>query len=604
MKIPNTILFGDPDKTNPQISPDGTMIAFIAPFNEVLNIFLWNLEEPHYRNLTSFESKRDGIWWFKWLEDNQHIIYKLDSKGNENWQLFCINIFTKEIKNLTPFENVQIEFLSCHRNYPDRLFILMNKEIPTRQDLYCLNVIESKIELIFENTGNIIDWLFDLNCNLKGILTANDDGISELLVLKNNRWVKFLKWLPEDNLTKLICTNSEVLFYIDAKNSNTSSLKKINLKSRKIEVLASDNKYDISEVLINPNTLEVEAVSYNKERKYWHSFNKTTKNDIKKLKSMEIGDFFICNQNQENSKWLVCFISDRKPISYYLYDRKEKKLLFLFFDRTQLINYELQPMNPISFTSRDGYEIHGYITFPKIKTKKMPMVLKVHGGPWSRVNWGFDTEAQWIANCDYICLQINYRGSTGYGKDFLNAGNKEWGGKMQDDLVDAVHWAINNGYVDETRIAIYGSSYGGYAALVGASYHPSLFCCAVDLFGPSNLINLIQSIPPYWTSLLNILHNRIGNPETDMDLLRSRSPFYMVKNITIPILIAQGNHDPRVKMVDTQKFMEELKNNNVKFDFILFPEEGHSLNNPNNRIKLCDFIEIFLMKNLKREGKH
>jgi dipeptidyl aminopeptidase/acylaminoacyl peptidase len=256
-------------------------------------------------------------------------------------------------------------------------------------------------------------------------------------------------------------------------------------------------------------------------------------------------------------------------------------------------------MKPISFTSRDGWTIHGYLTLPPGKNKKnLPLVLNVHGGPWARDSWGYDPEAQWFANRGYACLQVNFRGSTGYGKNFLNAAVKEWGRKMHDDLVDAVNWAIEQGIADPKRIAIYGGSYGGYAALVGATFTPDLFCCAVDIVGPSNLITMIKNIPPYWFTLQAIEHKRVGNPDTEEDFLKSRSPLFKVDQIKIPILIAHGANDPRVKQSEADQIVEAMKKKGIPYEYLLFPDEGHGFAKPENRIKFYAVAEKFLAKHL------
>jgi dipeptidyl aminopeptidase/acylaminoacyl peptidase len=256
-------------------------------------------------------------------------------------------------------------------------------------------------------------------------------------------------------------------------------------------------------------------------------------------------------------------------------------------------------MEPVSFTSRDGLTIEGYLTLPPGSSGgPMPMILNVHGGPWVRDGWGYDPEAQWFANRGYACLQVNYRGSTGYGKEFLNAGNKEWGGTMHDDLVDAVRWAVESGVADPERVAIYGGSYGGYAALAGATFTPDLFRCAVDIVGPSSLITLINSIPPYWKPLLATFHERVGNPDTEEDFLKSRSPLFFVDRIRIPMLIAQGSNDPRVKQAESEQIVAAMKEKGIDYEYLLFEDEGHGFVRPENRLKFYAAAERFLAKHL------
>jgi dipeptidyl aminopeptidase/acylaminoacyl peptidase len=292
-------------------------------------------------------------------------------------------------------------------------------------------------------------------------------------------------------------------------------------------------------------------------------------------------------------------MDDDGPVEYYSYERKTKKPLFLFNSRPDLKNYTLAPMEPFSFRSRDGLTVRGYLTFPAGSSKmNLPMVLNVHGGPWVRDTWGYDPEAQWLANRGYICMQVNYRGSSGYGKAYLNAGNREWGGKMHDDLVDAVQWAVQKGYADPKNTAIYGGSYGGFAALVGATFTPDLFKCAVDIVGPSNLITFIKTIPPYWSVFLTEFHKRVGNPDTEEEFLKSRSPLFKVDQIKIPMLIAQGANDPRVKQDESEQIVAAMKKKGIDHEYMLFPDEGHGFAKPQNRIKFYDHAEKFLANHL------
>ena len=327
--------------------------------------------------------------------------------------------------------------------------------------------------------------------------------------------------------------------------------------------------------------------------------DESIKVDFENIRAINPGDFAITSRDDTDTTWVVSFTVDNGPVPFYTYDRQSRAVTFLFSSRPSLSNYSLANMEPITFTSRDGLAIHGYLTLPVGKEKSnLPLILNVHGGPWVRDGWGYNPEAQWFANRGYACLQVNYRGSTGYGKDFLNAGNKEWGGKMHDDLVDAVYWAIEQGIADPKKVAIYGGSYGGYAALAGATFTPDLFCCAVDIVGPSNLITLIQTIPAYWTPLVKVFHLRVGNPDTEEDFLKSRSPLFKVDQIKIPILIAQGANDPRVKQAESEQIVEAMKSKGIEYEYMLFPDEGHGFAKPENRLRFYAAAEKFLAKHL------
>jgi dipeptidyl aminopeptidase/acylaminoacyl peptidase len=295
---------------------------------------------------------------------------------------------------------------------------------------------------------------------------------------------------------------------------------------------------------------------------------------------------------------VVSYNVDDGPVSYYLYDRKARTLDFLFDNRPELRKYTLAKREPISYVTRDGLTVHGYLTMPPGTTGPVPTILYVHGGPWGRDVWGLEVYAQWMANRGYAALQVNFRGSTGYGKAFVNAGDKEWGAKMHDDLVDAVTWAVDEGIADPKRVAIYGGSYGGYAALAGATFTPDLFCCSVDIVGPSNLITLIRSVPPYWIPILAVFKKRVGDPDTEEEFLKSRSPLFMADRIKIPMLIAQGANDPRVKQAESDQIVAAMKANGIEYEYVLFEDEGHGFAKPENRLKFTRIAERFFAKHL------
>jgi dipeptidyl aminopeptidase/acylaminoacyl peptidase len=329
--------------------------------------------------------------------------------------------------------------------------------------------------------------------------------------------------------------------------------------------------------------------------------------DVAAMRALHPGDMGFAGRDHSDRVWLCAFTADDGPVSYYAFDRRTGQATFLFDHQPALAAYSLSPMEPFSYEARDGLRIHGYLTFPPGgERSNLPTVLNVHGGPWARDQWGFDPEAQWLANRGYLCVQVNFRGSTGYGKDFVNAGDREWGAKMHDDLVDAVRWVVDRGHADPSRVGIYGGSYGGYAALVGATFTPDFFRCAVDLVGPSNLKTLIESIPPYWAPLLSTFHTRVGNPEADAELLWSRSPLSRADNVRIPLLIAQGANDPRVKEAESEQIVAALREKGIPHEYLRFEDEGHGFAKPENRLRFFAAAERFLAEHLgagaSREG--
>jgi dipeptidyl aminopeptidase/acylaminoacyl peptidase len=355
----------------------------------------------------------------------------------------------------------------------------------------------------------------------------------------------------------------------------------------------------VAGVRLHPDTREPQVVTYVKERADYQVLDPAIAHEVAALRAVDPGDVTLVGHDDADRTWLAAFTNDDGPIRYYAYDRDAEQATFLFEHQPALSRYQLAKMEPFSFPARDGLTIHGYLTFPPGEGRaSLPTVLNVHGGPWARDTWGFDSQAQWLANRGYLCLQVNFRGSTGYGKEFVNAGDREWGAKMHDDLLDAVDWVVGQGYADKERVAIYGGSYGGYAALVGAAFTPDVFRCAVDIVGPSNLKTLIESIPAYWAPMIAQFHTRVGNPETEEAFMWSRSPLSRAGDIRIPLLIAQGANDPRVKQAEAEQIVAALTEKGIDHEYLLFGDEGHGFAKPENRLKFFAAAERFLAKHM------
>src|SRR6266571_5153466 len=600
--IPREILFGNPVKTSPQISPDGTMMAYLAPVNNVLNVWVGKIGSANYQPVTKDEDR--GVRFYFWAQDNKHIMYIQDVGGDENWRLYATGLETRETRDLTPFENVQVQVIDHDKHFPNELLIGMNKENPQVHDVYHLDLISGELSLVAKNPGNFLGWVSDTNFKVRGALAATPDGGTELMVRENEQadWRKLITWNPDDALTSApvgFTRDGQCLYLEDSRNVNASRLVKMNIATGEVSKIAEDPQYDVGSVMIHPDTYEVQAVAFNKDRVEWVVLDQSIKQDFDNIRDIHRGDFGIISRDNADATWILAFTVDNGPVPFYAYDRRAKKASFLFDNQPDLNKYTLATMEPISFTSRDGMTVHGYLTLPPGKGRtNLPTVLDVHGGPWGRDAWGYNPEGQWFANRGYACLQVNFRGSTGYGKDFLNAGDKEWGRDMHNDLVDAVHWAIEQGIADPQKVAIYGGSYGGYAALLGATFTPDLFCCAVDIVGPSNLITLIRTIPPYWSTFLATFHKRVGNPDTEEEFLKSRSPLFKVDQIKIPMLIAQGANDPRVKQAESEQIVNAMKSKGIDYEYMLFPDEGHGFAKPENRLKFYAVAEKFLAKHL------
>lgn len=600
--IPRNVLFGNPVKTSPHISPDGTRMAYLAPVNNVLNVWVGTIGKEDYQPVTDDTVR--GIRFYFWAQDNRHILYIQDVGGNENWRLYATNLETRETRDLTPFDGVQAQVVRSDKHFPDELLIALNKENPQLHDVYHLHLSDGELRLVAKNPGNVIGWDADAAFKVRCALAMTPDAGRILLIrdTEDADWDAILTWSPDDADNSFPITFSkdgQSLYMVDARDANAGRLVKLELATNAITVIAEDSQYDVSNVLIHPDTYEIQAVAFTRDRTEWIVLDESIRADFAAISQLHRGDFGVISRDEADKTWIVAFTLDNGPMPFYVYDRATRQAIFLFDNQPALNDYTLATIEPISFTASDGLTVRGYLTLPPGKeARNLPLVLDVHGGPWARDGWGYAPEAQWFANRGYACLQVNYRGSTGYGKQFLNAGDREWAGKMHDDLIDGVRWAIERGIADARRVAIYGGSYGGYAALVGATFTPDVFCCAVDIVGPSNLVTLIKTIPPYWAPLIGLFHRRVGNPDTEPEFLQSRSPLYKVDQIKIPMLIAQGANDPRVKQAESEQIVAAMQSKGIDYEYMLFPDEGHGFARPENRLKFYAAAERFLAKYL------
>src|SRR5262249_44742281 len=414
-------------------------------------------------------------------------------------------------------------------------------------------------------------------------------------------WKRIVKWGPEDAEGRVVdfTADGKGLWLVSSEDRDTLALVKRDLASGKEEVIASDPGADAGGLIYDDDTHQPQAIAFTRERTKWKVLDKNIADDLKALEKGGRGEPAVVSRTQDKKTWVVAYTSDVHPANYYLYDQPSKKLTFLFTTQPALEKYKLALMKPVTVKSRDGLELVCYLTLPVgVEAKNLPMVLTVHGGPWARDRWGFHPEAEWLAKRGYAVLSVNYRGSTGFGKKFLHAGDREWAGKMHDDLIDACKWAAKEGYADEKKIAIYGGSYGGYAALVGATFTPDFFRCAVDIVGPSNLVSLLKTIPAYWEAGRKMFSVRVGDLETEQKFLESRSPLFKVDRIKIPLLIAQGKNDPRVKQAESEQIVEALRKAGKEVEYMLFADEGHGFARPENRLKFFGVAEKFLAKHL------
>ncbi len=605
--IPRQILFGNPERVSPHIAPDGTRLAWIAPHEGVLNVWVApanaeaGVDWAAARVVTDDTDR--GIRMFAWAHDGRHLLYLQDIGGDENWRLHDVDTATMQRRDLTPFDGVQARLIAMERKFPTEVLIGLNRDNAELHDVYRLDLVTGELAKEVENPG-FIGWVADAQLVVRATVAPRPDGSVVLMVrdTAQDDWRPLLTVPAEDALTSDAIAFSEdggSMLAVSSVGANTGRLVRIDLVTGAEQVLASDPEADVSDVRIHPDTREPQIVTLLKDRSEYLILDPSVADDLAAIRALHPGDPTLVGADDADGTWLIGFTNDSGAVPFFAYDRATRTGRLLFEHQPALSRYELAPMEPFSFTARDGLTVHGYATFPPGADRSgLPTVLNVHGGPWARDSWGYDPEAQWLANRGYLCVQVNYRGSTGYGKAFVNAGDREWGGRMQDDLTDAVAYAVAQGWADADRLAIYGGSYGGYAALVGAAFTPDVFRCAVDIVGPSNLKTLLETIPPYWAPLIAQLYKRVGNPETEADFLWSRSPLSRVRDIRIPLLIAQGANDPRVKQAESEQIVAALEEAGIDYDYMLFEDEGHGFAKPENRLKFYAEAERFLARYL------
>ena len=604
--IPRDVLFGNPERVSPQLSPDGTKLAWIAPRDGVLNVWVapvgsagvdWDAAA-----VVTDDTDR-GIRSYAWARDGRHLLYQQDTGGDENWRLYDVDLETMARRDLTPFEGIHAQVIATRKSHRNEVLVGINRDNPQLHDVYLLDLSTGDLTKLIENPG-YAGWLADEDMVVRGAIAPLPDGGYDLLVRDDaeSDWRTVLR-IPADDAAvsgPLAFTgDGKSLVAISSVGANTGRLVRIDLATGEERVVFEDPEADVTGAMLHPDTREPQVAVVVKDRAEYHVLDPAVQADLDAVRALHAGDPSLVGRDEADATWLIAFDNDATPVRYYAYDRASQTASVLFDSRPEMLRYQLATMEPFAFTARDGLTVHGYVTFPPGGGRSgLPAVLDVHGGPTVRDEWGWNPEAQWLANRGYLCIQVNYRGSTGYGKAFVNAGDREWGGKMHDDLIDAVRYVAAQGWADPDRTAIYGGSYGGYAALVGAAFTPDVFRCAVDIVGPSNLKTLLETIPAYWAPARAELYKRVGNPETDQEFLWSRSPLSRARDIRIPLLIAQGANDPRVKQAESEQIVAALAEAGIDYEYMLFPDEGHGFAKPENRLKFYAAAERFLAKYL------
>ena len=608
--ISRQVLFGNPDKASARLSPDGTKLSYLAPKDGVLNVFVGPVDDVSAAKPVTDDKKR-GIRIYFWAYDNNHILYLQDTGGDEDWHVYSVDLESGETKDLTPLDKVAAQIEAVSEKFPEEIIVGINDRDPQFHDVYRVNIGSGERELVQKNT-EFASFVIDDDYNVRFASKMMPDGSIQYFEPDGeDGWKEYINVGQEDTLTTAIAgfdKSGRKLYLTDSRDRNTAALVQIDLDSDEEKVLAAHDKADVDGVIVHPTEKNIQAASFDYLRPEWDVLDESIAPDLEYLKTVADGDLQVASRTLDDKKWVVAYLMDNGPTRYYLYDRPNKKADFLFTSRQNLEGQPLAKMHPEVINSRDGMELVSYLTLPLGSDPEgsgrpqepLPMVLLVHGGPWARDSWGYDPEHQLLANRGYAVLSVNYRGSTGLGKEFTNAGNKEWAAKMHDDLIDAVDWAIEQKIADPNKVAIMGGSYGGYATLVGLTFTPEKFACGVDIVGPSNLFTLLSTIPPYWAPMIQMFKDRVGDPTTDegKKLLADRSPLNLADKIVRPLLVAQGANDPRVKQAEADQIVEAMKKNDIPMTYVLFPDEGHGFARPENRLAFYAVAEAFLAEQL------
>ncbi|MGD1146870.1 MAG: S9 family peptidase [Thermoanaerobaculaceae bacterium] len=602
--IPREVLFGNPVKAAPQISPDGTRLSFLAPSPEgVLNVWVRTIGKDDDAQVT--RDTHRGIRTHFWAQDGKHLLYQQDVGGDENFHVYSVDLGSNVIRDMTPFAGIRAEGVILDRKHPNEMLVGLNLRDRRVFDIYRVDLTTGAVLPDTVNPGDVVAWQTDPDFEIRGAMARNPKDGSTILRVRDRRdapWRDLVVWpFGENGGVEDFTADGKALFVESSIGSDTTRLVKVDAATGKeLETIASNPRCDVSGVLVQPDTHEVQAVTFNYLKTEWRAIDPNLRDDLAAIGAIHRGVFAIQSRDAADRNWVVAFSSDNGPVAWYAYHRDTHKADFLFVNQPELEKAGLAAMEPVVIKARDGYELVAYLTLPVgIEAHNLPLVLNVHGGPWGRDNWGFRPDVQWFANRGYACLQVNFRGSTGFGKKFLNAGNGQWGvGSMQDDLTDAVRWAIGKGIADPKRVCIYGGSYGGYATLAGLAFTPELYACGVDIVGPSHIKTLFASIPPYWAPIKSEFLLRVGDPEKDDALDRRISPLFHVDAIRAPLLIGQGANDPRVNINESNQIVEAMRARKLPVTYIVYADEGHGFARPANRLDFNGRTEEFLARYL------
>lgn len=602
-------LFGNPTKTQARLSPDGKWLSWIAPRDGVLNIWVAPASDPGQARPLTAEKTRPIRSHF-WAPDSSQIMFINDKGGDENFLLYGVAPAGGEPKLLTPFEKTRVQMVGTSNHVTGRILLGINNRDARWHDVYSLDLKTGKLTLVMRNDG-YAGFLADDQLNLRMASKQRDDGGSDYFRVTGDK----IEATPlvtiglDDSLTTGpagFTADGKTLYWIDSRGRDTAALLAQDVATGKMTTVAESPKADIGGVMADAETGRVQAYSIDYLKEEWTAIDPGIGADLDWLRKQLKGEPIVGSRTRADDRWIVAVDPVVAPSTTYLFDRKAKKLSKLYVSRPQLEGAPLVAMHPEEIKARDGLTLVSYLTLPAgtdpdgdgKPDKPVPMVLFVHGGPWARDEYGYNSYHQWLANRGYAVLSVNYRGSTGFGKNFITAGNLQWGRKMHDDLLDAVGWAVARGVTTPDKVAIMGGSYGGYATLAGVTFTPTAFACGVDIVGPSNLQTLLKTIPPYWEAGKQQFYKRMGDPTTEegRKLLDAASPLYKADAIVRPLLIGQGANDPRVNKAESDQIVAAMRAKNIPVTYVLFPDEGHGFARPQNNIAFNAVAENFLGK--------
>jgi dipeptidyl aminopeptidase/acylaminoacyl peptidase len=596
--IPRDVLFDSPEKAAPAISPDGRRLAYLAPSNGLLAVWERTLGATD-DHIVASDPKRP-IGNVAWAPDSHTLLYQQDQNGDENFHIYAVSADGGTLRDLTPFDGVRADVVAVHPAASRDVLIQMNKRDKTLFDVYRLDPASGKLTLDTQNPGNVMGWVEDASLRVRASLIQRSDGSFEIDVRDSAGapWRKLVKFSADDGQPSPegFSTDGASLYVTANAGANVARLLSYDLATGKASTLYQDPGYDVEGTYFAQGSRRLVAATVQREHFGWVVIDPSYRADFSALIAAHRGDVRILSGDAADRTLVVSYTVADGPVAFYTYDRDTKSTAFLFSARPALETLALANMQPIEYQARDGLTIHGYLTLPVgVEPKKLPMVLLVHGGPWARDVWGYIGAVQWLANRGYAVLQPNFRGSTGYGRAFLNAGDRQWAGTMHTDLLDAKDWAVAQGIADPKRVCIMGGSYGGYATLAGLAYSPDAFACGVDRFGPSNLNTLLAAIPPYWQTARAMFDRRMGDTP---EILSAQSPLFKADQIKAPLLIGQGLHDPRVNVRESDQIVAALRQRGTPVIYVVFPDEGHGFLKPDNIKRFNAQVESFLAKYL------